>query len=526
MAKAAVVVSVVLAFAAATSPDPFHWRPCAGNPDLRTECGYLTVPLDHLNATNEATIDIVVQRYRSTAAKPLGTILLNPGGPGGSGTVLGSLPMSLLTGGAYDVLGFDPRGVGKSRPITCAKNGLAAWEARQMFPRANAPFLNALSDDQVHRYSSAYDPVLARCRYYDGDYLPYLSTAFVARDMDLMRAALGQDLLHYFGFSYGTVLGATYANMFPHRVGRFVIDSVVDATKYSAVSASFWASTIANVEDVLDGFAAECEAAGPLVCPLAGHDTPLASRLRSFVQNFAPSVGRGGYDVVQFTPMDLFALLFPPMYQPVMWPKLATDLHQLMQGTYVAPPASDVCPSQLEARDVGLNGFAFMGNDVDPTTNTAQSWADGLRAAQKISPIFGGAWLGALMMTKYWTTTPIERFAGPWNQTLANKILILNNVHDPVTPLVAAQHMHSVFGTNNSVLVVRDGYGHGASVSQPSACMHDIVTAYFSHGRLPTTTFCKVDHGPFAAPTARSAVVLAAQEVSTILHKAHPGRSK
>ncbi|EQC25647.1 hypothetical protein SDRG_16502 [Saprolegnia diclina VS20] len=518
-----IVASAVLALAAA-STDPFHWGPCAGNPDLRTECGYLTVPLDHLNETNEATIDIAVQRYRSAAAKPLGTILLNPGGPGASGTALGSPVANYVSGGAYDVLGFDPRGVGKSRPIRCAKDGFAAYVGQYELFSSSGVFYKALSDDQIDRYSSVYGQAMARCRHYDGDYLQYLSTAFVARDMDLMRAALGQDRMHYYGFSYGTVLGATYVNMFPHRVGRVVIDSVVDATKYSNTSASFWANTIANIEDVFDGFATECEAAGPLVCPLAGHDTPLAPRLRSFIQNFTPTVVRGGYDVVQFTSTDLYTLLLLPMYQPAMWPKLAIDLHQLMEGTYVAPPASDVCPLQLEARDLGLNGIPFMGNDIDPTTNTAQSWADGLRAAQKSSPIFGGPWLGTLMMTKYWTTTPIERFAGPWNQTLANKILILNNVHDPVTPLVAAQHMHSIFGANNSVLVVRDGYGHIASTSQPSACIHDIVTAYFSHGILPTTTFCKVDRGPFAAPSALSAVALAAQEMSTIIHKAVPGR--
>ncbi|KDO17750.1 hypothetical protein SPRG_15503 [Saprolegnia parasitica CBS 223.65] len=519
----AIVVSAVMALAAA-SADPFHWGPCAGNPDLRTQCGYLTVPLDHLNVTNKATIDIVVQRYRSTAAKPLGTILLNPGGPGGSGTALGSPVATFLTGGQYDVLGFDPRGVGQSRPIHCAKDGFAAWVGQYRLFTSSGVFYDPLSDDQIDRYGSVYDQAMARCRHYDGDYLPYLSTAFVARDMDLIRAALGQDHMHYFGFSYGTVLGATYANMFPHRVGRFVIDSVVDATKYSIASASFWATTIANIEDVLDGFAAECEVAGPLVCPLAGHGTPLAPRLRSFIQNFTPKVVRGGYDVAQFTSTDLYTLLLGPMYQPAMWPKLAIDLYQLMQGTYVAPPASDVCPSQLKARDLGLNRIPFMGNDIDSTTNTAQSWADGLRAAQKISPIFGGPWLGTLMMTKYWKTTSIERFAGPWNQTLANKILILNNVHDPVTPLVAAQHMHNVFGANNSVLVVRDGYGHIASTSQPSACVHDIVTAYFSHGVLPTTTFCKVDRGPFAAPSTHSAIALAAQELSTIVHKAHPGR--
>ncbi|OQR96536.1 hypothetical protein ACHHYP_15429 [Achlya hypogyna] len=511
----------IIVVAAAT--DPFRWGPCPGKDDPRYECGAFTVPLDHRNVSNNATIDIAVQRYRTNVTKPLGTILLNPGGPGGPGTALATPMMSYITGGSYDVLGFDPRGVGASRPLRCSKNGFAAWQETQA--ATLPPFDESLPDAEIERFGSAYKLRVERCRSYDGDYLPYLSTAFVARDMDLIRTALGQDLMHYYGASYGTLLGQTYANMFPSKVGRFVIDSVVDAPRYVNDSAGFWASCILNIEDVFDGFASECEAAGPLLCPLAVPKQPrpyLAAQLRSFINNFQSTVMRGGYDYVRVTAMKLRTLLLPPMYQPSTWPQLATMLHQLLKGTLVLPSTPDTCPMDLATRDLGLAGLPYMGNDATLELNTPESWTQSLRDAKALSPTFGSAWLAGLFHAKYWTTTPVERFTGPWNRTLANKVLILSNEHDPVTPLRSAQAAHERFGADNSILVVREGYGHAAAFSQPSACIHKVLVNYFTHGIYPTTTFCKVDHGPFTAPNALSEVAKAATEMATIVHKSLP----
>nr|AIG55956.1 secreted protein [Achlya hypogyna] len=516
-----------LAFTAvAAASDPFHWGPCPGKVDPRYECGALTVPLDHLNASNNATIDIAVQRYRTNVAKPLGTILINPGGPGGSGTELATPVMNYITGGSYDVLGFDPRGVGSSRPIRCAKDGFVAWQQTQAMKMP--PFDEQLSDAEIDRYGSDYKVRVERCRIYDGDYLPYLSTAFVARDMDLIRAALGQDLMHYYGISYGTFLGQTYANMFPNKVGRFVIDSVVDAPGYVGDSAAFWASSILNIEDVFDGFASECEAAGPLLCPLADSTLQrpyLSAQLRSLVANFQPTVVRGGYDFVRFTQQDLRMLILPLMYAPKSWPTLAAVLHQLLQGSLVLPPAPDMCPMDLHARDMDQAGLPYLGNDATLALNTPESWAKGLRNAKKLSPMFGSMWMGSLYHIKYWTTTPVERFDGPWNQTLANKVLILSNEHDPVTPLRSAKAAHERFGANNSVLVVREGYGHCAAGSQPSACIHNLLVDYFNHGVYPTTTYCKIDHGPFAASKNITQAAHAAMQMATIVHKVLPMKS-
>nr|AIG55645.1 secreted protein [Thraustotheca clavata] len=495
-------IAILSILAVAVADDPFHWGPCKGQIDLRYECGALTVPLNHLNPNNSATIDIAVQRYRSSSPNPLGTILLNPGGPGGPGTVLAQPAFIALTGGEYHVLGFDPRGIGKSKAIRCSKDEFTAWKETQLLRHVDLPFERNLSTSEFEALASNYEPLVERCKHYEGDYLKYLSTAFVARDMDLIREALKQDLMHYMGFSYGTVLGATYANMFPHRVGRFIIDSVVDATKYTGSIPGFWSSCIDNMDDVFDGFAFECESAGPLLCPLAEGSTPrpyLAHKLKLFLDQveLKPLIVQGGNDLVRITSSAIRGQIFQALYSPTSWPVLAYSLSQMMNGTYEAPSTADVCPIDGAGRDMSLGGLPYMGNDGELESNTLENWVDGFHHAKNSSAYLGGVWIANLVFTKFWSTTPIERFTGPWNHTFSNKVLILSNVHDPVTPLHSAQHMHEIFGSNNSILVVREGYGHGASVSQPSTCMHKIVTDYFTNGVYPTTTYCKVDYKPF-----------------------------
>ncbi|OQR96531.1 hypothetical protein ACHHYP_15415 [Achlya hypogyna] len=512
------LLNAFMAVAAVT--DPFRWGPCPDKVDPRYECGAITVPLDHLNVSNNATIDIAVQRYRTNVTTPLGTILVNPGGPGAPGTMLAVPLANDITGGSYDVLGFDPRGVGASRPIRCSKNGFTAWQETQA--ATLLPFDGQLSNADVERYGSEHALRVQRCRIYDGDYLPYLSTAFVARDMDLIRAALGQDLMHYYGASYGTFLGQTYANMFPDRVGRFVMDSVVDARGYVNDSAAFWTSSIVDLEKVFDGFASECEAVGPLLCSLADPKLPrpyLASQLRTFVANFQPTILRGGYDFIRFTRQDLNEMLLSSMYHPSSWPMLATALHQLRMGTLVLPSAPDTCPMDLTSRDVGYAGLPYMGNDATLALNTPESWAKALHDAKTLSPTFGSSWIGDLLQVKYWTTTPVERFTGPWNRTLANKVLILSTEHDPVTPLRSAQAVYKRFGANNSILVVLEGYGHGAVISQPSSCLRKVVSDYFTHGVYPATTYCKADFGPFTIPKAVIEAMQAVTEMATIIQK-------
>lgn len=203
----------------ASAAEPLRFGPCpdsvpAPPAPARVECGHLSVPLDH-RRPDGPHIDIAVSRVPASGspAERRGVLLVNPGGPGGSGlpyavTKRAKLPESVRR--AYDVIGFDPRGVGDSAPADCGDmGGLFATPAPDLEGRAYLASLKALADDCA------------------GNALPYLSTEETAHDMDAIRSALGEPVTNFLGVSYGSYLGAAYTALFPARTGRMVLDSVV-----------------------------------------------------------------------------------------------------------------------------------------------------------------------------------------------------------------------------------------------------------------------------------------------------------
>ncbi|MGL5857179.1 MAG: alpha/beta hydrolase [Angustibacter sp.] len=202
--------------------DPIDWRPCR-DPRLRDlQCGSLDVPLDH-DDLGGPTITLALSRARHTVpdADYQGVMLTNPGGPGGSGLGLARLGdvVPKQAGGAYDWIGFDPRGVGASEPALSCQPNYARANRPDYRPRNRAIETNWLT--RTARYASA-------CGQAGGALLDHLSTIDVARDVDLIRQALGQQRINYFGFSYGTYLGQVYATMFPSRVRRMVFDGTIN----------------------------------------------------------------------------------------------------------------------------------------------------------------------------------------------------------------------------------------------------------------------------------------------------------
>ncbi|OQR88188.1 hypothetical protein ACHHYP_07290 [Achlya hypogyna] len=518
-----VPIAVADAPAVAAAPGPFHWRPCPDHADdPRYQCGFLTVPLNHLDPANNATLDIAVQKYISNAKSPLGTILLNPGGPGGAGTSMATPDMLAITGGQYDVLGFDPRGIGMSRPIRCSKNGFTAALEAAASENVDVPFgRRAATDADIDSYASNFALPLARCHLYDGDYLPYLSTAFVARDMDLIRAALGQDLMHYYGISYGTFLGATYVNMFPDKVGRMIIDSVLDPEVYTGPTTDLLERSVKDNDEAFIAFTDQCESAGPSLCPLADANATrpyLMSRIQAFLAKVErdPLVVPGGSDIALVTKSQIRSEILGSLYSPhAAWPPLAAKLHQMMTGNYSVPVTNESCDSLDAPLGTGMASIAYIGNDGSPSAKL--NWTAALQHCAKIAPLTGVEGFANLVAAKLWTTRPVERYAGPWGKNYTNKVLILNNEVDPATPLVGAKNVHRLMG-DHSVLVVREGYGHGAAFSQPSACIASLMVDFYNHGKYPNTTFCKIDATPFTAPPTSAAVALAAHLRNKVLY--------
>ncbi|RHY58095.1 hypothetical protein DYB34_011873 [Aphanomyces astaci] len=474
---------------------PFNWQPCPDTNDTRVQCGFLKVPLNHLDPSPDQTIDIAVRRFRvPNAAK--GTILLNPGGPGIPGMPFAESGTAQYLGGQHDVLGFDPRGVGMSRPARCTKNGYTA--SNEWPSRSNVPFDSPTAETSLGRYGASIEAIVRRCEMYDGDYVKHLSTSFVARDMDLIRAALNESVVNYYGKSYGTILGATYVNMFPHRVGRVVIESVLDPTLYTGPSSDLLATSTVDADETFDSFANACEAAGRANCPLAS-EPQVGRRVREFLATMeetpviAPTAAGDDFSVL--TAADVRFMILKALYDPTKWLVLARDLHNLLRGQYVSPPVPDTCPvtnpSYLGMR---MEFPIYIANDGE--LKGTQDWHRALREAKRNSPLFGMQFAYDALPAMYWKIRPVERYSGPWNVQLRQPILILQNKIDPVTPLRGARALARLMGFN-AVLVTRDGYGHGIDRMR-SSCIRNTLAAFFNNATYPNhNSNCKVDAGPF-----------------------------
>ncbi|KAG9122808.1 hypothetical protein FRC07_000644 [Ceratobasidium sp. 392] len=536
---------------ASQSPN-ITWGDCESGNSTNRQCGRFEVPLDYQNS-NAGKASLAVARYPATSQPKLGTLFLNPGGPGGSGVELilgrGAEVISLYSNGQYDLVSWDPRGVGQTHPrADCFATGAeekAFWNGTipEAGLEARGNFTDQADLDAFYAQASEVDRLLVelgqKCLQYSPDTFQYVGTAAAVRDMVALHDYLeGPDKpVDYWGFSYGTVIGSYFVGMFPDRVGRVIIDGVVDPVYWAnRPPHEFWARTTESADEALDGFAQACALAGPNNCAIASQNSTAVS-LRADIRNlidlaydYKKAIGPSA----KYGSANLRDMLFNGMYAPTQWPELAKNLSTIHDFivTNMSPsgnPGNSSTPDNssrkrainlpvsrrsplvpLTRRQSPTNNsnpapdYAFQAvtcaDAIDAGNVTTQMVFDELvRVTRDVSPMFGPMWGVSSFYCHRWPVRAVERYTGPWNKQLSHPILVIGNEADPVTPFVSAKSVADALG-DSAILIEQDDYGH-ASTAMHSDCTFAAIFAYFVNGMLPASDkFCGTNQQLFPGP--------------------------
>ncbi|KAL3430107.1 Alpha/Beta hydrolase protein [Aspergillus tetrazonus] len=519
------------AAALASPASSLHWTPCPSNSAL--DCTTLTVPLEYADPHNGQLATIPLARYaaRVPASQRKGTLLTNPGGPGSSGVDFLSngagSGISNITGGYYDIVSWDPRGVGAAKPL------LACWETAGREADASASVTAAAEieyslftnksytarggeyETAIREYDASLAKIAADCAKYDSSALYISSAAYVVRDMVAIVDALDgtNASVNYWGFSYGTIYGAEFIQTFPQRVGRFVFDGVFNPK----ANAERYTSQLPNdqlyVADAIADLASLCEAAGEEACALAsaggGADARGSARnssidiaerlanLQASLYENPVSVSDGSWSIT----VGMFSFfMYSFLKLPTAWPAVVSAVKALEEGN--ADPMGELLTGATEttvnasAPDTGsMAGWPIQCTDNAPSNGTSIPEVADL--VLDISLRERTPWLNADLSTlsfcrNFPNTRPRVRNLGASSlesfQTNAiltarnTSVLIANGLHDPTTPVTSAQALHRWLPTS-SQLVTRKGPGH-TTISLASLGLVRSIREYLLNGTV------------------------------------------
>jgi pimeloyl-ACP methyl ester carboxylesterase len=446
---------------------------------LSFQCGNLSVPLDYA-APSGTHIDIAVLKIHDDKATAARALLVNPGGPGASGIDLaaGLTPAELANGilTTFDLVGFDPRGVGKSSPITCVSN----QEKDKLFAafpdvRTSTGFADAkhLSEEVAGACTAKYGAGLA-------DY----DTTETARDMEQLRIALGDQALNYLGFSYGTELGAAYLHLYPHNVRVAVLDGAVDPLTSDVAQ---FADQLGGFESAFDQFAQACLSQAVKLsigasCKSLGNPRQVVYSLVRTAQS-APIPTSDTSDPRRATGALILTGVLQALYSESEWPDLGAALVSAEQGDSkgllaLADEYNERMPNGTYTNIYDAN-TAISCNDSKPgptdatIRSTAQTWATKY-------PMFGLWSAASLFSCQAWQEQrdPLPLPSAPTPTT----VLVVGNLHDPATPYQGAKDLARTLGA--AELLSWDGEGH-TSYLQGSSCIDKYVNSYLVSGALP-----------------------------------------
>lgn len=438
------------------------------------ECAELTVPVDYADPEGE-TIEISVLKMPTRSARDrVGSIVVNPGGPGGSGVDYATAA-DVIVGPQvrqrFDIVGFDPRGVGRSAPIDC----LSDVEMDEYVSLSVAS-----ESGEGHGPATADEDFVQGCATNAGSLLKHVSTMDVAKDLDVLRAALGEEQLNYLGKSYGSYLGAVFAEQFPDRVGRFVLDGALppdlgpdELTIGQAV----------GFERASQAWAQDCVEEGS--CPLGSSADEVVQGLADLLNRLStdPVPVRGDARVEELNDSWAFFGIIRPMYDQGMWSMLTealrdvvdrddgTALMELANG-YLERSPNGVYLGNLIESNLVINCLD-RGGSADPAALEAQ--------AEQAAPVWGALMTGESSPCEIWPTEPV---GGVRTITAAGSapIVVVGTTRDPATPYEWSKRLADQL--QSGVLVSFDGDGHTAYM-RSNECVNGAIDAFYVDGTVP-----------------------------------------
>jgi pimeloyl-ACP methyl ester carboxylesterase len=456
-----------------------HWRSC-GAPGF--QCATMKAPLDYAKPA-AGDVRLAVARKKATGkGKPLGSLLVNPGGPGGS--AVGYLQQYAGIGypagvrARYDMVAMDPRGVARSEPVEC-------FDGRQMDTYTQT---DTTPDDQRETTAlvTAYKKFAESCGAHSARLLRHVSTVEAARDMDMLRAVLGDRKLNYVGASYGTFLGATYAGLYPQRVGRMVLDGAMDP---SLDSRELNLGQTAGFETAFQAFAKDCVRHSD--CPLGGRGTTPAQvgdHLKAFFGKLdAHPIPAGDADGRKLGESLATTGVIAAMYDQAAWEQLREALASAMKENDGAGLLA-LSDSYYERDADGHYTNLMMANaavnclDLPPAFTGPEQVEQALPEFEKASPVFGEGLAWASLNCAYW---PVRATGAPHRIEAkgAAPIVVVGTTRDPATPYPWAQSLARQLSSARLLTYVGDGhtaYGRG------STCIDGAINTYLLHGTPPT----------------------------------------
>ena len=467
-----------------------EWSPCREGSEFA--CARALVPLDYRDPGRRTIELALIKRSATDPGRRIGTLFFNPGGPGEAGTrnfppLYRFFPREVRE--RFDIVSWDPRGVGESTAVRCFDSAeeAIAWEA-------SIPTGFPVGRKERTTWVTGWAELGQRCLERDPELPRYVSTADTARDLDLLRQAVGDARLTYYGISYGTFLGATYANLFPDHVRALILDGNVDPAAYMntgidgppRLSSGLRLGSDLIAAATLDQFIQHCGHAPTERCAFSAGN-PSATRrkfdrLMSRLQHQPEGIWTYGKTV------DAVA---QGLYLLAGWPSLAETLQTLWEGRTPAPAPPLPGPPPYP-------GFEFQyavvcsesPNPRRPGTFQTLEVFSYARAGD-----MGRWWTWNYEPCATWPADAANPHAGPWNRPTANSILVINPTFDPATSLQDAEAM--VRELADARLLTLEGYGHTA-LANPSTCINEHAHRYLIEGTLPPVgATCQQDTPPF-----------------------------